>query len=101
MSHDKPTTSPSPNFDLIFNNALDTYKKHTKNDLITHPLLVQFQNCTSPSEVLALIHRQVQGLQRNDDRLTKCLGPTIRVLYMFSGTLGEGVGVVRLRNEPR
>jgi hypothetical protein len=97
MSHDKPTTPSPPNFDLIFDNALDAYKKRTKNDLLAHPLVVHFQNCTSPSEVIALIHQQVQGLQRNDDRLTKWLNPTVRVLYMFSESLGEGVGLVRLR----
>ena len=95
MSNANPTTS-SPNFQLIFNNALDAYKKCTKKDLLTHPLVVQLQNCTSPSAVLALIHQQVQGLQRDDDKLTKWLDPTVRVLHAFSETLGEGVSLVCL-----
>jgi len=90
-------TSSSPNFQLIFNNALEAYKKRTKNDLLAHPLVIQFQNCTSSSAVLALIHQQAQGLQRDDDRLTKWLDPTVRVLYIFSATLGEGVSLVCLR----
>ncbi|KAI0269098.1 hypothetical protein BGY98DRAFT_1190386 [Russula aff. rugulosa BPL654] len=94
MSHANPTTSSSPNFQLIFNNALDAYKKRTKNDLLAHPLVIQFQTCTSSSAVLALIHQQIQGLQRGDDRLTKWLDPTVRVLYAFSKTLGEGVNLV-------
>jgi len=98
MSHANPTTSASPNFQLIFNNALETYKKRTKNDLLTHPLVGQLQNCTSSSAVLALIHHQVQGLQRDDDRLTKWIDPTVRVLHAFSGTLGDGVSLVCLRN---
>jgi hypothetical protein len=97
MSHANPTTSSSPNFQLVFNNALDAYKKRTKNDLLTHPLVVQLENCTSSSAVLALIHQQLQGLQRDDDRLTKWLDPTVRVLQAFSGTLGEGVSLVCLR----
>jgi hypothetical protein len=97
MSHANPTTSSSPNFRLIFNNALQAYKKRTKNDLLTHPLVGQLQNCTSSSAVLDLIHQQVQGLQRDDDRLTRWLDPTVRVLHVFSETLGEGVSLVCLR----
>jgi hypothetical protein len=97
MSHANPTTSSSPNFQLIFNNALETYKKRTKNDLLAHSLAVQLQDCNSPSAILALIHQQAQGLQRDDDRLTKWLDPTVRVLHAFSETLGEGVSLVCLR----
>ena len=96
MSHANPTTSSSPNFQLIFNNALETYKKRTKNDLLAHPLVAQLQNCTSSSAVLALIHQQVQGLQRGDDMLTKWLDPTVRVLHALSETVGEGVSLVCL-----
>jgi hypothetical protein len=94
MSHANLTTSSSPNFQLIFNNALEVYKKRTKNDILAHLLVVQLQTCTSSDAVLALIHRQVQGLQRDDDRLTKWLDPTVRVLHAFSETLGEGVSLV-------
>jgi hypothetical protein len=97
MSHPNPTTSSSPNFQLVFNNALDTYKKRTKNDLLTHPLVLQLENCTSSSAVLALIHQQLQGFQTDDDRLTRWLDPTVRVLQAFSETLGEGVSLVCLR----
>ena len=97
MSRANPTTSASPNFQLIFNNALDAYRKRTKSDLLAHPLVGQLQNCTSSSDVLALIHQQVQGFQRDEDRLTKWLCPTVRVLYAFSETLGEGVSLVCLR----
>jgi hypothetical protein len=97
MSHANPTSSSSPNFQLVFNNALDTYKKRTKNDLLIHPLVLQLENCTSSSAVLALIHQQLLGLQRDDDRLTRWLDSTVRVLYAFSETLGEGVSLVCLR----
>ena len=94
MSHSNSTTSSSPNFQLIFTNALDAYKKCTKNDLLRHPLVVQLENCTSSSAVLGIIRRQVQGLQGDDDRLTRLLDPTVRVLQVFSDTLGEGVSLV-------
>ena len=99
MSHIHTTTTSSPNFQLIFNNALKAYEKRTKSDLLAHPLAAQLQACDSPSAILALIHKQVQGLhqsQRSDERLTKWLNPTVNVLYAFSATLGEGVGLVCL-----
>ena len=94
MSQANPTTPSSPNFQLIFNDALDTYKKRTKSDLLRHPLVVQLEDCTSSSAVLAIIHQQVQGLQRDDDRLARWLGPTVGVLQVFSDTLGEAVSLV-------
>jgi hypothetical protein len=97
MSRVNPTTSSSLNFQLIFNNSLDAYKKRTKNDLLRHPIVDQLQSCTSSSAVLALIRQQLQGLQRDDDRLTRWLDPTVRVLQAFSGILGEGVSLVRFR----
>jgi hypothetical protein len=102
MSHahpSDPTPASSPNFQLIFNNALKAYEKRTKCDLLAHPLAAQLQACDVPSAILALIHQQVQGLhqsQRGDERLTKWLEPTVNVLYAFSTTLGEGVGLVCL-----
>lgn len=100
MSHSHPTLASSHNFQLIFNNALKAYEKRTKNDLLAHPLAAQLQTCDSPSAILALIHQQAHGLyqsQTGDERLTKWLNPTVNVLYAFSATLGEGVGLVCLR----
>ncbi|KAI0276991.1 hypothetical protein BGY98DRAFT_659186 [Russula aff. rugulosa BPL654] len=91
------TASSSSNFQLIFNNALKAYEKRTKNDLLAHPLAAELQNCNSPSEILAVLHLQVQGLDQSmssDDRWTKWLDPTVNVLYMLSKTLGEGISLV-------
>ena len=101
MSHapTHPTPASSPNFQLIFNNSLKSYKKRTKSDLLAHPLVAQLQACDSPTAILALIHQQLQGLhqsQRGDERLTKWLNPTVNVLFTLSTTLGEGVGLVCL-----
>jgi hypothetical protein len=104
MSQTHPTaassSSSSSNFQLIINNALNTYKQRTKNDLGAHPLAVQFQSCDSPSAILAVLHEQVYGLEQSrnsDERWTKWLDPTVDVLYAFSGILGSGVSLVRLR----
>ncbi|KAI0000832.1 NACHT domain-containing protein [Russula compacta] len=87
----------SSNFQFIFNNALKEYERKTKKDLLAHPLAAQLQACSSPTAILAVLQQQVQQLdqsQTTDDRLTRWLDPTINVLYAFSGTLGEGVGLV-------
>jgi len=100
MAHTYSSSSSSPNFQLIFNNALKVYEKRTKKDLLAHPLAAQLQACESPSSILSILQQQVQDLDQSrntDDRWTKWLDPTVNVLYAFSATLGEGVGLVRLR----
>lgn len=99
MSRTHNTTAMSPNFQLVFNNALKEYEKRTKKDLLAHPLAAQLQACDSPSAVLAVLQLQVQALdqsQSNNTRWTKWLDPTVNVLYAFSETLGEGVSLVYL-----
>ena len=101
MAHTQPTaassSNPNSNFQLIFNNALKEYQKRTKNDLLLHPLAAQLQICDSPSDILAVLQEQAQGLDQSrsgDERWTKWLDPTINVLLTFSGTAGAGVGLV-------
>ena len=105
MSHSHPTASSSSNqasnFQLILNKAFDKYKKRTKNDLLKHPLVTELRSCNSPSDIIAVLQQQLQGLdqsRRNDERWTRWLDPTVNVLYTLSGTLGEGVGLVRFRS---
>jgi len=94
------TPSSSSNFQSIFNTALKAYEKRTKKDLLAHPLASKLQTCDSPSSILAVLQSQVDDLdqdRKSDERLTKWLSPTVNVLLAFSGTLGEGVSLVRLR----
>ena len=92
MSHSQPTAASS-NFQLIINNALKAYEKRTKNDLLAHPLAPQLQACDSPGAILAVLQRQVPGLDqsRSDARWTKWLDPTVNVLFALSSTLGDGL----------
>ena len=97
MSHTPTTSTSSSNFQLIFNNALKAYERRTKKDLLAHPLATQLQSCHSHSSILILLQQQVQELnqsQSSDERLTKWLDPTVKVLYTFLETLGEGVSLV-------
>ena len=97
MSQTHHSGTSSHNFQLIINNALKAYEKHTKNDLLSHPLASQLQDCQSPDSILAVLQQQVQELNKsrnNDERLTKWLNPTVNVLYAFSETIGDGVSLV-------
>jgi hypothetical protein len=99
MSHTHHTSALSSNFQLIFDDALRAYEKRTKKDLLTHPLAAQLQQCNSPSSILDVLQRQVQELnqsQRGNERWTRWLDPTVKVLHSFSETLGEGVTLVCL-----
>ena len=92
------------NFETIFAAALKTYNKQTKKDIASHPLAVQLQSCDSPSTILAVLKAQVQAFdesQNADEKLTKWLDPTVNVLYSFSATLGNGVGLVRCERYSR
>ncbi|KAF8494847.1 hypothetical protein F5888DRAFT_606179 [Russula emetica] len=99
MSHTQPTassSSSSSNFQLIINNALDKYKKRTKNDLRTHPLAARLQTCNSPAAIIAILQEQVQGLDQSpssDERWSKWLDPTVNVLQAFSSILEAGASM--------
>ena len=96
--HKTPTTmSSSSNFNVIFEKALKSYKTKTKQNITTHPLTTQLQACNSPSDILTILQEQVHQFEQSrsgDERLRRWLNPTINVLYAFSATLGQGIGLV-------
>jgi len=96
MPQNSQTTPPtdSYNFKVIFEAVLEAYKKKTKQSLEGHALLTQLQTCDSPAAILDLLRGQVNP--NADEGLKKWLNPTINVLYAFSATLGEGVGMVNI-----
>ena len=99
-AHPQTTASPSSHFQQMFNNAMKAYEKRTKNDLLLHPLTAQLQACDSPDAILAVLQKQVEEFNQSrdtGDRWTKWLDPTVNVLFAFSATLGECVGLVCVR----
>jgi hypothetical protein len=100
MSQISPyASSSSSNFQSVFNAALDAYEKKTKTKLLTHPLAAQLHSCNSPTAILSVLQDVIQQFdrrRRGDERLTNWLNPTINVLYTFSSTVGQGVGLVSL-----
>ncbi|KAI9434802.1 hypothetical protein H4582DRAFT_2130885 [Lactarius indigo] len=90
------SSSSSSNFKIIFEKAIKEYNKKTKHDLTAHPLSTQLQPCDSPAAILTILQEQVDQYKQSrtaDERLHKWLNPTINVLYAFSQTLGEGIGL--------
>ncbi|KAH9026622.1 hypothetical protein EDB85DRAFT_166004 [Lactarius pseudohatsudake] len=74
MSQIPTTAVTSLRFQVVFQVALKSYQKRTKNDLIVHPLASQLQLCDSTSPLLAVLRDQVQEFDQarsGDDRLTK------------------------------
>lgn len=101
-----PATTPSEsssNIEGIFDTALKSYKEKTKKDLKNHDLFKQLETCDSPAAILAVLQASQFDPSRTggDDRLKKWLVPTINVLYAFSATLGEGVGLVNIDSSVR
>ena len=100
MSYTQAAAASSSNFQLIINNALDTYRERTKKDLLTHPLAARLQACGTPTDILTILREQIHGLDQSQsgaERWSKWLDPTVNVLFTFSATIGTGVGLVCLR----
>jgi len=84
----------------IFDAALETYKRKTKQDLTSHPLLSTLQSCHSPESVLTVLREQIPVFNQSqswDDGLTKWVTPTVNVLFSFSETVGKGIGLVNIK----
>lgn len=88
------------NYQSIFDSTLESYKKKTKNDLVSHPLLAKLETCNSPEAILATLREQIPGFGQShssDQNLTRCLNSTVRVVSLLSETIGGAVSLVRLR----
>jgi hypothetical protein len=93
-----PSTS-ADNFTAIFNAASTEYTRVTGKRLDTHPFAAQLDPCDSPIAVSDLLHSQAQAFskfRKGDEKLMAVLDPTVHILFAFSATLGEGIGLVSL-----
>jgi hypothetical protein len=95
-----PSTPTShTDFAFIFNAALESYRRKTKKDLASHPLLPSLQHCDSPEDILSVLREQIPAFnqsQNSDDQISKWVIPTVKVLDAFSDTLGQVVGLVNI-----
>ena len=97
MSHTIPTTASfSSNFQIIFNTALEEYKKTTKNDLLTHQLTATLKTCESAAAILEVLNdlQELMRSQADGQSSKQWLNATVTVLCAFSDAIGEGVGLV-------
>jgi hypothetical protein len=104
MSTQPSASTSRSSFVLIINAALEQYKRKTKKDLATHPLLPRLESCHSPEAILTVLREQIPGFNESqdaDNRLTKWVTPTVNVLYAFSDTLGQGIGLVSIKTSLR
>ena len=98
MSQTPAATPPPSNIERIFDTALKSYQKKTKQDLKKHDLFKQLEQCDSPGAILAAFQADLFGSYRagGDDGLIKWFVPTVNVLYAFSAALGQGVALVNV-----
>ncbi|KAI0301356.1 hypothetical protein BC826DRAFT_988966 [Russula brevipes] len=82
---------------VIFDNALETYKRKTKQDIRSHPLFAKLEACNSPDAILTVLQNQIPTFDQSrsaDVELTKWLKPTVNVLDALSATIGGGITLV-------
>ena len=99
MSQNSPIADSSSNYQVIFDNALKSYKTKTGKDLRSDPLLRSLETCNSPDAVLTLLRQPIPGVDQSgssDERLTNWINPVVNVLYNFAQTIGGAVSLVSL-----
>ena len=85
-------------FTAIFQAALNEYQRSTGKPLDTHPFATQLDGCNSPEATLNVFLTQAQAFSKfrqSDEKLMKLLDPMVHIIFTFSETLGEGIGLVR------
>ena len=80
-------SSPVQSAPKFLNSALNVYEKETKINLLTHPLADQFRSCDSPTAISSVFQDVIQQVDQH--HTSDELDATVKVLYSFSGTLGE------------
>jgi hypothetical protein len=89
------TISPS-NLQLIID-ALGDYAGRMGIDFAQNPFAEELQRTNTPNDILNLLRQREKAFvqYRNTNRtLINCFSPAVRVLQIFSGKLGDVVGLV-------
>ena len=99
MSHQQG----SSHLGVLFEAALEDYKRQTGIELAKHPLTDRLQDCNSVESVIAILREQAQDFKefREKDQVMKPLRKVLTVLQMLSlqapasaTHLAHGVGSV-------
>jgi hypothetical protein len=101
FTSNQKTNLSTANFTAIFDAASNEYKTLTKQDLETHPFAAAFENSSSPDSIMDLFRKQAHTFDKfckGDDKLMTWLTPIVNILFTFSETLGEGIGLVSIQS---
>ncbi|KAI9460274.1 hypothetical protein F5148DRAFT_268232 [Russula earlei] len=97
MSVSTHTIRPLANqFTAIFNAASNEYQRLTGQSLDSHPFAAQLEACESPEAVSNILRAQTQAFNKDkegDKKLMTWLDPTIRIMFAFSYSIANLVGV--------
>ena len=99
MPQAAPEAASRSNYQSIFDRALEAYQRNTGEDLSKDPLLRTLETCDSPDAVLSILRAQIVGPGKShssSDKLTTWLVPAVRVINVFSETIGEVLALVSL-----
>jgi hypothetical protein len=97
MSSVNDLAVPSPNLQPILSAALASYSKQTGKDLQSDPLSTEIQHCKSPDDILNVLKKHAEKLDKSDDsKLMKYLNDIVDGLYSLSANpvLSAGVSIV-------
>ena len=103
MSTSNPTTHASESalrFTTIFQAASAEYKALTGQNLGTHPFALATDGYNTADSVLEAFRSQAQAFnkfRKANDKLVTWLTPIVNILFIFSTTLGAGIGLVSFR----
>ena len=85
MSSVNDPAIPSPNLQPILSAALASYSKRTGKDLQSDPLSTEIQRCKSPDDILNILKKHAEKLDKSDDsKLMKYLNNIVNGLYSLS-----------------
>ena len=91
--------SGSFHLQVLFEAALEDYKKQTGIALDEHPLSEQLQYCDSVESLTAVLREQTQAFSefRGNDKVLKPLKRAVSILHKLSATanIGQDIGLVR------
>ena len=82
----------------ILVSALDEYKKNTGNDLQSHQLSAELQDCDTVDDILAVLQRQANTVEKHRDGnqgLMKWVRSSVMILCSISETIVHGADLVR------
>ena len=85
-------TASSATFKSVLDAALESYVKQTGVDITKHPSAEKLQNCHSTEDVIQLLSEGETEFKDHRDKyrnLINHLRPVVRIVYAFSGILGE------------